>query len=77
VSGVRKREDPRDDADPRIARDSHEHWLERIWKLRHNCTAYDAANLALAEELDCPLITCDKPLAAMPGHRVTIELFSG
>ena len=36
--------------------------LDRMWKLRHNVTAYDATYVALAEELDCPLLTADSRL---------------
>jgi predicted nucleic acid-binding protein len=36
----------------------------RIWTLRNNMTAYDAAYVALAERLDCPLITRDARLKA-------------
>ena len=46
----------------------------RIWELRENLTAYDAAYVALAEALDAPLITCDRPLASAPGHAARIEL---
>ena len=57
-----------------IRRYPHNLFLPRIWALRHNVTAYDAAYLALAESLAAPLITCDARLAAMPGHRATVEL---
>ena len=57
-----------------IIRYPHALFLPRIWALRHNVTAYDAAYLALAESLPDPLITCDIRLAAAPGHRATIEL---
>jgi predicted nucleic acid-binding protein len=36
---------------------------ERMWQLRHSLTAYDAAYIALAEQLDVPLITTDRRLA--------------
>jgi len=36
---------------------------------------YDAAYVALAEQLDCPLTTSDAPLARSAGHRARIELF--
>ncbi|WP_372698326.1 type II toxin-antitoxin system VapC family toxin [Arthrobacter sp. JSM 101049] len=41
--------------------------LERMWELRHNITADDAAYVALAERLDVVLITCDARLAAASG----------
>ena len=57
-----------------IIRYPHDLFLSRIWALRHNLTAYDAAYLALAESLPAPLITCDARLAATLGHRATVEL---
>jgi predicted nucleic acid-binding protein len=57
-----------------IARYSHESFLPRIWELRDNVTAYDAAYLALAEAIDAPLLTCDGRLASAPGHHASIEL---
>lgn len=41
----------------------------RIWQLRHNLTAYDAAYVALAELIDAPLLTLDARLIAAPGTR--------
>ena len=57
----------------------HPHWpfLDRIWELRRNVTAYDAAYIALAEALDAPLLTCDGALARAPGHRAVVELIAG
>ena len=54
----------------------HEHTLlsNRIWKLRTNLTAYDAAYVALAEALDAPLLTLDARLARSKRHRARIEL---
>ena len=49
--------------------------LQRIWRLRQNLSAYDAAYVALAEKLRAPLITRDQRLAAAPGHTATIEVF--
>ena len=57
-----------------IIRYPHDLFLPRIWTLRHNATAYDAAYIALAEALSASLLTCDARLAAVPGHRTTIEL---
>ena len=57
-----------------IARYPHDALLPRIWALRNNCTAYDAAYIALAEALDATLLTCDERLAGAAGHRADIEL---
>ena len=54
----------------------HEPLSDRIWQLRHNLTAYDAAFVALAEALAVPLVTCDRRLAAARGHGARIELFA-
>ena len=48
-------------------------WLTpRIWALRHNLSAYDACYVALAEALDCPLLTADARLAGAPGLACTM-----
>jgi len=57
-----------------IVRYSHQLFLARIWDLRENITAYDAAYIALAEALPAPLATCDRRLANAPGHRAVVEL---
>jgi predicted nucleic acid-binding protein len=46
----------------------------RAFQLRHNVSAYDAAYLALAESLECPLLTRDTRLARSSGHAVPIEV---
>lgn len=53
--------------DLRIERFSHVGLRDRIWALRHNLTAYDAAYFALAEALDVPLWTRDAKFADAPG----------
>lgn len=58
----------------RIHRYSHEPLLFRVWELRHNLTAYDAAYVALAEALEAPLLTRDNRLAAVPGHIALVEV---
>jgi predicted nucleic acid-binding protein len=58
----------------RVTRHPHHRFSPRIWQLRHNMTAYDAAYVALAEALDAPLLTRDKRLASAPGHHARIEL---
>ena len=57
-----------------IERHGHQPLLERMWQLRHNLTAYDAAYLALAESLDAPLLTRDSALASVAGHHVRVVL---
>jgi predicted nucleic acid-binding protein len=37
--------------------------FERIWELRENISAYDASYVALAETLDCALLTADTRLS--------------
>lgn len=41
--------------------------LDRVWALRDNLSAYDASFVALAESLDCTLVTADGRLAEAPG----------
>jgi predicted nucleic acid-binding protein len=57
-----------------LLRYAHDPFLPRIWTLRRNITAYDAAYLALAEALGARLITCDARLASAVGHKAAIEL---
>ena len=52
----------------------HTALLSRIWDLRHNFTAYDAAYIALAEATGATLVTCDKRLRK--GHRARIKVFA-
>lgn len=42
-------------------------FAERIWALRNNLTSYEAWYVALAEALDCPLVTLDRKLSRAPG----------
>lgn len=41
--------------------------LPRLWELRSNLSAYDAAYVALAEDLGCALLTADARLSRAPG----------
>lgn len=48
--------------------------LARIWELRHNFTAYDAAYISLAELTNSALYTSDAKLSK--GHRARVMLFT-
>lgn len=50
-----------------LQRHAHEPLLERVWELRQNLTAYDAVYVALADVLECVLLTCDRRLSRAPG----------
>lgn len=49
---------------------------QRIWELRQNMTAYDAGYVALAEQIDAVLLTCDAKYTATAGPRCAIELIT-
>jgi len=53
---------------------SHTPLISRMWELRHNFTAYDAAYIALAEATDSVLYTCDEKLRS--GHQARVAVFS-
>jgi predicted nucleic acid-binding protein len=57
-----------------LERVSHRPLLLRIWELRANVTAYEAAYVALAEALGTPLLTSDIRLSRSPGFRCDIEI---
>ncbi len=61
--------------DLRITRYPHFIFLPRIWRFRHNFSAYDAAYLALAEKLGATLLTRDSCLSSPFARGVKIELF--
>ncbi|MFC4034262.1 type II toxin-antitoxin system VapC family toxin [Streptomyces polygonati] len=48
--------------------------LPRMWELRGNLTAYDAAYVAAAEAYECPLLTADGRMARASGIRCTVEV---
>lgn len=51
---------------------------DRVWVLRHNVSGYDASYLALAEELQVPLVTTERRLAGIPQTvaRTAIESYA-
>lgn len=68
--------DARDDfAGMALSRFPHEPFIDRIWELRDQLSAYDAAYLALAEAIGIPLITCDARLAAVARESVEVEFY--
>jgi predicted nucleic acid-binding protein len=46
--------------------------VDRMWRLRDNLSAYDACYVALAEALDCSVISGDQRLARAP--RLPVEV---
>ena len=48
--------------------------LQRAFELRATVTVYDAVYVALAELLDCPLLTVDARLARAPGPRCEVRV---
>jgi len=75
MSAARAEEALSDLASLGVNRYPHDLFLPRVWELRHNVTAYDAAYVALAEELSAPLLTRDRRLASAPGHDAVVEVF--
>lgn len=75
ISAQRGEEALRDLQALRITRYAHDVFLVRIWHYRQNLSAYDAAYVALAEDLGAPLITRDKRLSLASGHAARVELF--
>ncbi len=74
IDSERGKEAIEDLKDLPINRYPHDLFLNRVWELRHNMTAYDAAYVALAEALPATLLTCDAHLASTPGHEASIEV---
>jgi predicted nucleic acid-binding protein len=58
-----------------LVRYPHASLVDRIWELKENLTAYDAAYVALAEALDTSLVTMDARLAQAPGIRASVEVY--
>ena len=75
LTSGRAREAVTDLLDLRLVRYPLPPLVERMWELRENLTASDAAYVALAEALDAPLVTCDRGLAESPGHGARIEAY--
>ena len=54
----------------------HTALLGRMWVLRDNLTAYDAAYLALAEALEATLVTLDQAFSDVAGSPAKVEVVS-
>jgi predicted nucleic acid-binding protein len=59
-----------------LERAPHGPLLRRIWDLRDNVSAYDAAYIALAEAMETTLLTGDARLARAPGIDCEVELLT-
>jgi predicted nucleic acid-binding protein len=75
VSARRAEEAIHDLMDLRIARYPHHLFLERIWQLRNNLSAYNAVYVGLTESLGSTLITRDLRLGSSSGHAAVVEVF--
>ena len=47
---------------------------DRVWALRHNVSSYDAAYVAVADQLAAPLATLDRNLARSAGPRCAFRV---
>ncbi len=74
IDEVRAGEALEDLQDLDLNRYPHDVFLDRIWELRHNASAYDAAYLSLAEVLGARLLTTDTRLVEIGGARARVEL---
>ncbi len=75
LTEVRARQALQDLSDFPIERYPYNIFLPRIWALRQNLTAYDAAYVALAEVLGATLLTRDSRILRAPGHLARVEVF--
>ena len=60
-----------------VTRHSPFAFFDRIWELRDDLTAYDAAYVVLAEIIECPLVTGDARLSRAPGLRCAVTVVPG
>ncbi|MGO9604250.1 MAG: type II toxin-antitoxin system VapC family toxin [Candidatus Binataceae bacterium] len=74
ITASRGRDALQDLLDLSLTRYPHDVLLPRVWELRNNLTAYDAAYVALAEALGAPLVTCDGKIASASRHRARVEI---
>lgn len=48
--------------------------VSRMWELKDNATAYDAAYVAMAEQLNARLVTGDRKFLGIPGRRCVVDI---
>jgi predicted nucleic acid-binding protein len=75
VSPQRAAEAIQDLLNLRLNRYPHTILLPRIWELRHNFSACDAAYLALSEHLGASLLTHDARLGSASSQAARVEVF--
>lgn len=54
----------------------HGELVHRIWQLKANMSAYDAAYVALAEKQNTPIWTCDRKYENTPLHKAQTLYFN-
>jgi len=59
-----------------LVRYGHTSVLSDIWQLRNNVSSYDGAYVALAKNLDAPLVTSDGRLARAVANQVAVEWYA-
>ena len=74
MTTTRAREALEDFLDLDLNRYPHDFLIPRIWDLRDDVTAYDAAYLALGETLGAPVLTRDQRLCSVPRLGTRVEL---
>jgi predicted nucleic acid-binding protein len=57
-----------------LTRYPHRELVSRVWTLRDTLTPYGGAYVALAEVLECVLVTADKRLARVSGSGCPVEV---
>ena len=62
--------------DAPVTRVRHAGVVARAWSHTDRVSAYDAVYVALADALDCPLVTTDRRLARSPDPGVDVVLIS-
>jgi predicted nucleic acid-binding protein len=75
ISAQRADQAIQDLQDLRLTRYPHFVFLPHIWRLRHNLSAYDAAYVALTQELGATLLTRDARLASTLRGSAAVEVF--